>query len=115
RGEGIRRIFDEMRLHGLEDPVYRQTSGSVRLTLYGAARLDPRTISRLPTGAMDALRVLRAGRRPMGTGDIAEAIGLGRPATIRALRALERIEEVRWVGKSQRDPRAVWVLPEYSL
>lgn len=32
-GEGIRRIYDEMRLAGLKDPVYRQTAASVRLTL----------------------------------------------------------------------------------
>lgn len=34
-GEGIRRMFDEMRLAGLVDPLYRQTSGTVRLTLSG--------------------------------------------------------------------------------
>ena len=33
RGEGIRRMFEEMRLVGLTDPDYHQTSGSVRLTL----------------------------------------------------------------------------------
>ena len=113
RGEGIRRIFDEMKLHGLEDPVYRQTSGSVRLTLYGTARIAPETVSLLPTGALEALRVLRTARVPMGTGDISQAIGLGRPATIRAMKALEALEEVRWQGKSARDPRAVWTLPEY--
>lgn len=32
-GEGIRRMFEEMRLAGLGDPLYRQTSGSVELTL----------------------------------------------------------------------------------
>lgn len=32
-GEGIRRMFDEMRQAGLTDPHYRQRSGSVQLTL----------------------------------------------------------------------------------
>lgn len=32
-GEGIRRMFDEMRLAGLADPEYRQSAGTVRLTL----------------------------------------------------------------------------------
>jgi ATP-dependent DNA helicase RecG len=32
-GEGIRRMFEEMRAAGLNDLVYRQTSGSVELTL----------------------------------------------------------------------------------
>lgn len=32
-GEGVRRMFEEMRLAGLADPDYAQTAGSVRLTL----------------------------------------------------------------------------------
>ena len=38
-GEGIRRMFEEMRLAGLADPEYHQTAGSVRLTLL-ASPLD---------------------------------------------------------------------------
>jgi predicted HTH transcriptional regulator len=34
-GEGIRRIYEEMRLSGLRDPVYTQTAASVRLLLSG--------------------------------------------------------------------------------
>jgi ATP-dependent DNA helicase RecG len=34
-GEGIKRIFDEMRLAGLPEPVYHQTAGNVRLILHG--------------------------------------------------------------------------------
>jgi ATP-dependent DNA helicase RecG len=30
-GEGIRRMFEEMRIAGLADPIYHQTSGSVRV------------------------------------------------------------------------------------
>lgn len=40
-GEGIKRIFEEMRALGLTDPIYTQTSGSVRLTLASASQLDP--------------------------------------------------------------------------
>jgi ATP-dependent DNA helicase RecG len=35
-GEGIGRIFDEMRFAGLPEPVYEQTTASVRLILAGA-------------------------------------------------------------------------------
>lgn len=35
-GEGIKRIFDEMRFAGLPEPIYRQTNGSVRLILLGS-------------------------------------------------------------------------------
>lgn len=34
-GEGVKRIFDEMRFAGLAEPVYEQTSTSVRLILSG--------------------------------------------------------------------------------
>ncbi|MDO5675909.1 MAG: ATP-binding protein [Propionibacteriaceae bacterium] len=112
RGEGIRRIVDEMRLSGLEDPVYRQTSGSVRLTLFGNTRLSEKVAASLPTGAQDVLRILRSVRQPMGTGEIADAVGLARPATIRALKALQQINEVQWRGTSKQDPRATWSLPE---
>jgi ATP-dependent DNA helicase RecG len=48
-GEGIRRIFEEMRLAGLADPEYRQTSGSVRLVL-DSTPIDVELESRLPPG-----------------------------------------------------------------
>src|SRR5438093_8115057 len=35
-GEGIRRIFGQMRALGLTDPIYTQTSGPVRLVLSSA-------------------------------------------------------------------------------
>jgi ATP-dependent DNA helicase RecG len=49
-GEGIRRIFEEMRLAGLADPEYRQTAGSVRLVL-DSTPIDVELESRLPSGA----------------------------------------------------------------
>ncbi|WP_256764199.1 ATP-binding protein [Luteococcus japonicus] len=111
KGEGIVRIFDEMRMRGLADPIYRQTSGSVRLTLLSTPRLDAETEARLPGGAHGVLEVLRAAGRPLGTGEIAAGIGRRRPATIRALKALQEVGEVVWEGKSAKDPRATWRLP----
>ena len=112
KGEGIKRIFDEMAAYGLVEPQYQQTSGSVRLTLLGVTRITPAVAATLPTGAERALQSLRAARRPMGTGDIAEAIGLARPATLKALKALRGLGEVDWHGKSPKDPRATWALPD---
>lgn len=111
KGEGIRRIFDEMRRLGLADPIYRQTSGSVRLILLGTPRLAPELLAGLPGGAPKVLEALRTSGRAMGTGDIAEAIGVQRPATLRALKALQDLGEVIWHGKSSKDPRATWSLP----
>ncbi len=114
RGEGIKRMFDEMRLIGLADPIFKQTSGSVRLTLLAATRMEAQVAGRLPNGAEAALRALRTTRQPMGTGEISAAIGLARPATLRALKALEALGEVEWRGTSARDPRASWALSSRS-
>ena len=111
-GEGIKRIFDEMRLMGLTDPVYKQGQGSVRLILQAIPRLDARTAARLPRGAQQILEVMRAAARELSTGDIATAIGMSRPSTNSRLKALEAEGLIRWNGKSKQDPRAVWALKQ---
>lgn len=105
-GEGIRRMYEEMRLAGLTDPIYRQTAGSVEVTLSTELRdrhldeqLGPRT--RTITAALRT-----AGR--LSTGEVAELLGASRPIAQRELRALEEADAVEWVGKSPRDPRAYW-------
>lgn len=108
-GEGIRRMFEEMRLAGLTDPEYRQTAGSVRLTLSSTA-VDRHLEARLPPGSRSLLRALRESGRA-GTGDLAGALRVSRPVVIRRLRALEEAGLVEWVGKSANDPRAYWRLP----
>lgn len=109
-GEGIRRMFDEMRLVGLRDPVYKQTGGSVRLVLAAVPRLHATQAQRLPDGSQQILDVLRAAGRGLGTGDVEEAVGLSRPAVVRRLQALADEGLVEWHGKSKRDPRAFWTL-----
>lgn len=107
-GEGIRRIFEEMRLAGLADPAYAQTSGSVRLTL-SSAIVDGALEARLPRGARNVLRLIREAGR-LSTGEVAEATGGSRPAVLRQLRALEQEGLIEWVGRSKKDPRAYWRL-----
>ncbi|MCK9922722.1 MarR family transcriptional regulator [Frankia sp. AgPm24] len=109
-GEGIKRMFEEMRRVGLTDPMYKQSAGSVKLVLAAIPRLDARTAASLPRGSQDVLDALRASGSPSGTGDLAEALGMSRPALKIRLKALEAEGLIRWVGKSSRDPRAVWVL-----
>lgn len=110
-GEGIKRIFEEMQRVGLTDPIYKQTAGSVRLVLAAIPRLDVHLARRLPWGSQRILDLLRSGG-PLSTGDIAEEIGMSRPATLTRMRALEQVQLVRWSGKSPKDPRAVWILAE---
>jgi ATP-dependent DNA helicase RecG len=109
-GEGIRRIFDEMRRVGLTDPVYRQGAGSVRLQLAAIPRLDERLAARLPPGSQKVLDTMRSAGRPLSTGDLSAALELSRPAVLTRLGRLAEADLIRWVGKSKKDPRAVWVL-----
>lgn len=107
-GEGIRRIFEEMRLRGLAEPLYSQTTASVRLTL-SAMVVSPEVAAHLPDRYMEIIDLLRnAG--VLSTGAIAEALHLSKPPTIRRLRALQTAGLVDWVGNSVQDPRAVWRL-----
>lgn len=113
-GEGIRRMFAEMRRGGLVDPVYRQTEGSVTVILQAETRLDDDVEARLSRGSLDILQLLRTADRPLGTGDVADATRMARPTAIRALRALEREGLIVWSGKSPKDPRAVWQISEVN-
>jgi ATP-dependent DNA helicase RecG len=107
-GEGIRRMFEEMREAGLNDPIYRQTSGSVELTLL-AEPLDRKLDARLPENARRIIAALREAER-LSTGEIAELLGVSRPVAQRELGVLKDAEIIEWVGKSARDPRAYWCL-----
>jgi ATP-dependent DNA helicase RecG len=107
-GEGIRRMFEEMRHAGLTDPVYGQTSGSVELRLL-AEPVDRELEERLPEHARAIGRTLRLEGR-MSTGDLTNALGISRPVVQRELGMLRDAGIVEWVGKSQRDPRAYWRL-----
>ncbi len=107
-GEGIRRMFEEMRQAGLNDPVYRQTSGSVELTLL-AEPVDQRLEAQLPANAATIVSAIREAGR-LSTGEVVEALGVSRPVVQRELAALKEAEVIEWIGKSPRDPRAYWRL-----
>lgn len=108
RGEGIRRMFEEMRVAGLQDPTYEQTSGSVRLLLRAEPSLSPQLLASLPSGGEEILRILREHDAPMGTGDIIDASGRSRPYVRTALAGLREAGLISWRGTSARDPRATW-------
>lgn len=108
-GEGIRRMFEEMKLAGLEEPVYRQTAGAVQLTL-SARPVDLELERRLPDGARDLVRAIRD-RGRASTGELVKSLGRSRPTLLRELNVLRDEGVVRWVGTSPKDPRAYWTLP----
>ena len=99
-----------MRAAGLVAPVYRQTAGSVLLTL-SAEPADRALDARLPDEARAITAALRIAGR-LSTGEIAEELELSRPATVRRLETLRNEGLIEWVGKSARDPRAYWRLPQ---
>lgn len=107
-GEGVRRIFDEMRLAGLADPVYRQTAGSVQLTLRAIA-VDRFLESRLPDGSRELVRLIREQAR-LSTGQLVELTGRSRPNVIKMLKVLQTEGLIGWSGKGPSDPRAYWHL-----
>ncbi len=107
-GEGIRRIFEEMRQAGLTDPVYRQTSGSVELTLL-AEPVDRRLEAGLPENARAIASALRSAGR-LSTGEVTDILGVSRPVAQKELAALREAGVIEWVGKSPKDPRAYWKL-----
>ena len=111
-GEGIKRMFDEMRNRGLTDPAYRQGTGAVTLTLSALSRIAPEVLERLPRGAADTLNALRAARQPLGTGELLDLTLLSRPTLVKQLNALRDEGLVLWTGKSPKDPRAMWVPAE---
>jgi ATP-dependent DNA helicase RecG len=42
--------------------------------------------------------------------EVAERIGLSRPATLKHLNAMKTAGLVEWIGRSPKDPRAYWRL-----
>lgn len=111
-GEGIKRMFEEMRQRGLTDPVYTQTQGSVRLVLSGSSRIPADVEARLPRGSMSTLNALRAAGHPLGTGDLMELLDASRPTLVGQLNVLRQEGLVEWSGKSPKDPRATWAVSE---
>ncbi len=109
-GEGIKRIFGEMRRLGLSDPIYTQTSGSVRLVLSSADALPDDVRAALPSGARKVLDTLRMEGRPMSTGQVADLAGITRPTAGRHLQTLRDHGLVVWDGQGPKDPRASWAL-----
>lgn len=106
-GEGIRRIFSEMRNVGLADPVYKQGSENVRLILHALDNI-PEELRKTLGAAVSTLEIIRRENRPLGTGEIIDLTGLKRPTVLRHLRTLRENGIIWWDGKSLNDPRATW-------
>lgn len=109
QGEGIRRMFEEMRLARLADPVYEEGDRYVKLTL-SATPIDEALEQRLPRLTRSIVRHLREHSRA-STGDLATALEVSRPTLRGQLKVLQDEGIVAWHGTAARDPRAYWYLP----
>ena len=111
-GEGIRRIYNEMRSAGLRDPLYTQEMSGVTLTL-SSAPINEVLDDRFPEGIREIMGALRMHKR-MSTAEIVDALDgmLSRPAVRNRLHALRKEGLLDWYGKSAKDPRAYWFIPE---
>jgi ATP-dependent DNA helicase RecG len=108
-GEGIKRMYEEMQLAGLQAPLYRQASSEVRVEL-SAEPADRRMDAMLPAETREVVSALRTAER-LSTSELAGVMGLSRPAALRRLGVLRDAGVVSRVGKSPKDPRAYWTLP----
>lgn len=109
-GEGIRRIYEEMRRSGLTAPLYTQSAQAVQLILSSHDALPDEVRDELSKSARLVLDEMRRAAVPLGTGQIAQATGVTRPTAIRAVRQLQDLGLVVWEGESGKDPRATWRL-----
>ncbi len=109
-GEGVRRIFAEMRRTGLSEPMYVQSSQSVRLTLLARSSLPSSIEEALGPTGMKIFKAMRQVQRPLATGQIAELAGMTRPTVLRHLTRMRDAQIVTWHSDQPKDPRATWRL-----
>ncbi|MCY4133584.1 MAG: putative DNA binding domain-containing protein [bacterium] len=111
-GEGIRRMFDEMRSAGLADPAYTQTSTSVQLTL-SSFTVNVALEQQLMPRQKQILSLLRA-HDGLSTGDAVDASGWSRPVVLKDLGRLRELGLIEWRGRSRNDPWAYWQVREQA-
>lgn len=110
QGEGIRRIHDEMRQAGLDAPLYKQTRHAVTLTL-SAEPANRQIDARYRDDVAAVLASLRDNER-LSTSELTSVVGRSKPSVRNLLRKMQEASMIDWRGKSQRDPRAYWCLPD---
>lgn len=109
-GEGVNRMFEEMRRVGLPDPVYQQPRGAASvLVMLLADALAGRVLGHLPAGSERFVEFLsRDGR--VTTTEAVELLRLSRPTVLNHLHELAARGLVEHVGTSLKDPRGYWRL-----
>lgn len=105
-GEGVNRMFEEMHIAGLPDPIYNQGSAFVRVVLLQDS-IAGKILKYLPDGSEKFVEYMsREGR--VTTAEAAELLGIARPTARRYLNGLQDKGLVQHIGTSSMDPRGFW-------
>jgi ATP-dependent DNA helicase RecG len=118
--EGVRRMFEEMRGHGLQEPVYGSNGTSVKVVLYTRATTamtsDNEEISAFVIYMKDMLGAERvdaflssfASSKMLSTKDAAKLMHVSAPTARKYLMELKTRGLVTEDQSAPRDPRFVW-------
>ena len=118
--EGVRRMFQEMRQHGLSDPLYESLPAGVRVTLFKEPNnSEPSPDLSLVSAMSNLLRLLGASRlesmlfafrqqERITTRAISELLKVSTISARRYLTALRDVGLVIEVTKSKYDPHGYW-------
>ncbi len=108
------RMFEEMAIAGLPEPVLQQTDAGFKLTLFNSSEAERTQIQTIigmvPLSFGPALdRLFNEGR--LSTSEAAASAGVSLPTARRYLQALEAAGLLHRVARSSQDPNAYWTPP----
>ncbi len=105
-GEGVNRMFEEMNIAGLPDPVYLQGSAFVQVILLEDP-LAGRILKHLPLGSERFVEFLSRQRR-VTTSEAVALLGVTKPTVRKYLKELAEKGFIEHIGTSIMDPRGYW-------
>ena len=110
--EGVNRMFEEMELAGLREPIFHQTDSGFKVTLLNSLHQPEYQVRSIVPD--NFIRVIDELRRD-GRISIAQAVqlsGMSAPTVRRYLHRLADAGVVERIATSSSDPRAFWQLRE---
>lgn len=105
-GEGVNRMYEEMGRAGLPEPVFVQSTASLRVTFL-ADPLSARILAALPPGSERFVEHLNCTGR-VTTSQAIQLLGVSRPTALGYLHRLEAAGLIEAVRTSPNDPRGYW-------
>lgn len=109
--EGVNRMYEEMALAGLSEPVFSQSEAGVRLVLYASDPQRRVAVEAMVDATTEGLRPAYEHLVTRGSITTAAAAEAGRvtvPTARRHLRTLEGHGWVTFVRRSRTDPSGFW-------